>query len=103
MTKIFKKKKLCKKYKEKIKKEESQQTQTNNKINHTENKYVQTKLFNMSNTTLSKCQTSILLRGLEFTSILKINSIKLTCDLKTFVHKLRLIGYSITTLRQLIK
>ena len=47
----------------------------------------------MSNTTLSKCQTSILLRGLKYTPTPQSNSIQLTCDLKTFAHKLRLTEY----------
>ena len=47
----------------------------------------------MSNTTLSKCQTSILLRGFKFTPTPQSNSIQLTCDLKTFAHKLRLTEY----------
>ena len=47
----------------------------------------------MSNTTLSKCQTSILLRASKFTPTLQSNSIQLTCDLKTFAHKLRLTEY----------
>ena len=47
----------------------------------------------MSNTTLSKYQTSILLRGLKFTPTPQSNSIQLTCDLKTFAHKLRLTKY----------
>ena len=42
---------------------------------------------------LSKCQTSILLRGLRFTPTPQSNSIQLTCDLKTFAHKLRLTEY----------
>ena len=48
---------------------------------------------NLSNTTLSKCQTSILLRGLKFTPTPQSNSIQLTCDLKTFARKLRLTEY----------
>ena len=47
----------------------------------------------MSNTTLSKCQTSILLRVLKFTPTPQSNSIQLTCDLKTFAHKLKLTEY----------
>ena len=58
----------------------------------------------MSNTTLSKCQTSILLRGLKFTPTPQSNSIQLTCDLKTFAHKLRLTEYfddhNVTTIDQ---
>ena len=70
--------------------EVTQPTPTNNKNNHTEeNKCSQPKLFNLSNTTLSKCQTSIPLRGLKFTPTPQ-SSIQLTCDLKTFAHKLRL-------------
>ena len=74
--------------------EGTQPTPTNNKNNHTEeNKCSQPKLFNLSNTTLSKCQTSILLRGLKFTPALQSNCIQLTCDVKTFAHKLRLTKY----------
>ena len=58
----------------------------------------------MSNTTLSKCQTSILLRGLKLTPTPQSNSIQLTCDLKTFAHKLRLTEYfddhNVTTIDQ---
>ena len=43
--------------------------------------------------TLSKCQTSILLRGLKFTPTPESNGIQLTCDLKIFAHKLRLTDY----------
>ena len=43
--------------------------------------------------TLSKCQISILLRGLKFTPTYQSNSIQLKCDLKTSVHKLRLTQY----------
>ena len=71
-----------------------QPTQTNNKNHHSEeNKYIQPKLFNLSNTTLSKCQTSILLRGLKFTPLPKNDNVQLICDLKTFTHKLRLAEY----------
>ena len=74
--------------------EETLPTPTNSKNTHTEkNKYSQPKLFNLSNTTLSKSQTSILLRGLKFTIAPQSNSIQLTCDLKTFAHKLRLTEY----------
>ena len=74
--------------------EETQPTPTNNKNHLTEeNKYMPAKLFNLSNTALSKCQTSILLRDLKFTSTPKHSSIKLTCDLKTFAHRLRLTEY----------
>ena len=74
--------------------EGTQPTPTNNKNNHTEeNKCSQPKLFNLSNTTLSKCQTSILLRGLKFTPTPQSNSIQLTCDLKIFAHKLTLTEY----------
>ena len=74
--------------------EGTQPTPTNNKNNHTEeNKFIQPKLFNLSNTTLSKCQTSILLRDLKFTPTPESNSIQLECDLKTFAHKLRLTEY----------
>ena len=70
--------------------EEMQPTLTNNKNYYTEeNKYSQPKLVNLSNTTLSKCQTSILL----FTPIPQSNSIQLTCDLKIFEDKLRLTEY----------
>ena len=55
--------------------------------------YIQPKLFNLSNTTLSKCQTSILLRGLKFTPTPKTKSIQLTFHLKTFTHKLRITEY----------
>ena len=59
--------------------EGTQPTPTNNKNNLTEeNKCSQPKLFNLSNTTLSKCQTSILLRGLKFTPTPQSNSIQLT-------------------------
>ena len=68
--------------------EGTQPTPINNKNNHTEeNKSSQPKLFNLSNTTLSKCQTSILLRALKFTPTPQSNSIQLTCDLKTFANK----------------
>ena len=74
--------------------EGSQPTPTNNKNSHTEeSKCSQPKLFNLSNMTLCKCQTSILLRGLKFTPTPESNSIQLTCDLKTFAHKLRLTEY----------
>ena len=73
---------------------ETQPTPTNNKNHRTEeNKYGQLNFFNLSNTTLSKCQTSILLRGLKFTPTPQSNSIQLTFDLKTFAHKLRLTKY----------
>ena len=42
---------------------------------------------------MSKCQTSILLRGLKFFPTPQSNSIQLTCTLKTFAHKLRLTEY----------
>ena len=92
---IFKKtKKLCKRQKKTQTVGETQPAPTNNKSHHTEeNKYSQPKLFNLSSTTLSKCQTSILLRGLKFTPRPQSNSIQLTCDLKTFAHKLRLTEY----------
>ena len=96
MTKTFsKKQKRFVKDKKKIQNVEgTQPTPTNNKSNHTEeNKYSQPKLFNLPNTTLSKCQTSILLWGLKFTPTSQNNSIPLTCDLKTFAHKLRLTEY----------
>ena len=74
--------------------EGTQPRPTNNKNNHTEeNKYSQPKLFNLSKTTLSKCQTSILLKRLKLTPTLQSNSVQLTCDLKTFAHKLRLTEY----------
>ena len=47
----------------------------------------------MSSTTLSKSETSIVLRGLKFTPTPKSNSIQFTCDLQTFAHKLRLREY----------
>ena len=96
MTKIFsKKQKNFEKDKRKTQNvQETQPTPTNNKNHHTEeNKYSQPTLFNLSNTTLSKCQTSILLRVLKFTPTPQSNSIQLTCDLKTFAHKLRLTEY----------
>ena len=96
MTKTFSKKQknFVKDKKKTQNLEETQPTPTNNKNHHTEeNKYSQPKLFNLSNTTLSKCQTSILLRGLKFTPTPQSNSIQLTCDLKTFAHKLRLTEY----------
>ena len=75
-------------------KKKTQPTPTNNKNHHTEeNKYIQPKLFNLSNTALSKCQTSILLIGLKCTPKLKCNNIQLTCDLKTSKPKLRLTEY----------
>ena len=74
--------------------EETQPTPTNNKNHHTEeNIYSQPKLFNLSNTTLSKCQASILLRGLKFTPTPQSDSIQLTCHLKTFPQKLKLTEY----------
>ena len=75
MTKTFfkKQKNLVKKHKKRQNVEQTQPTPTNNKNNHTEeNKYIQPKLFNLSNTMLSKCQTNILLTGLKFTPTLKI-------------------------------
>ena len=74
--------------------QETQPTPTNNKNYHNEeNRYSQPKHLNLSNTTLSKCQRSVLTRGLKFTPITQSNSIQLTCDLKTFAHKLRLTEY----------
>ena len=74
--------------------EGTQPTPTNNKNNCTEeNKYSQPKLFNLSNMMVSKCQASILLRGLKFTATPQSNSIQLACDLKTFAHNLRLTEY----------
>ena len=90
--KISKKKSFVKEKTQNV--EKTQPTPTNNKNHHTEeNKYSQPKLFNLSNTTLSKCQTSIFLRGLKFTPAPQSNSIQLACDLKTFAHKLRLTEY----------
>ena len=87
------KKKLCKKEKTQNV-EETQPRPTNKKTHHNvKNKYVQPKLLNLSNTTLSKCQTSIRLRRLKFTPTPKSNSIQLTCDLKGIALKLRLIEY----------
>ena len=53
-----------------------QPTQSNDK-NHLseENKYIQPKLLNLSNTTLSKCHTSIPVRGLKFTPLPKSNNV----------------------------
>ena len=96
MTKTFskKQKKLCKRQKGNKNVQGTQTRPTNNKNNHTEeNKCSHPKLFNLSNTTLSKCQTSILLRRLKFTPTPQSNSIQLTCDLKTFARKLRLTEY----------
>ena len=90
MTKAFLKK--FKKQKENKKKEETQSTPTNNKSHHSEEKkFIQPKLFNLSNTALPKFQTSNLLRGLKFTPTPKSKSIELTCGLKAFPHKLRLL------------
>ena len=107
MTKtISKKQKNFVKYKKETQNVEgTQPTPTNNKNNLTEeNKCSQPKLFNLSNTTLSKCQRNILLRGLKFTPTPQSNSIQLTCDLKTFAHKLRLTEYfddhNVTTIDQ---
>ena len=86
--------------------EEMQPTPTKNKNHHTEeSKYIQPKqtklkLFNLSNTTLSKCQTRIFLRGLKFNSTTKSKSTQLTYDLR-HLHKLKTIRN--TTLRQLTK
>ena len=102
MTKTFSKKQknFVKDKKQTQNVEGTQPTPTNNKNNHTE----QNKFFNLSNTTLSKYQTSILLRGLKFTPTPQSNSIQLTCDLKTFAHKLRLTEYfddhNVTTIDQ---
>ena len=65
-------------------------------VKNTHSKYkkiIQSRLLNFSNTKLSKSQTNILLRALKVTPIAKSNTIQLTCDYKTFVHKLRLIEY----------
>ena len=89
MTKTFSKKQknFVKEKKKAQNVEGNQPTPTNNKNNHTEkNKYSQPKLFNLSDTTLSKCQTSILLRGLRFTPTPESDSIQLTCNLNTFAH-----------------
>ena len=84
MTKIFliKWKELCIKQKENTKCRRNLTAPTKNKNNHVkENKYIQPTRFNLSSTTLYMCQTSILLRGLKFSSRTKSNSIQLTFDL----------------------
>ena len=108
MTKIFSKKqnKFVKDKKKTQNVEETQPAPTNNKNHHSEeNIYSQPKLFNLSDTTLSKCQTSVLLRGLKFIPTPQSNTIQLTCDLKTFAHKLRLTeyfdGHNVTSIAQL--
>ena len=88
MTKTFliKTKKLCKKQKETQNVQKTQSTPTSIRN-------IQPKLFNLSNATLSKCQTSIFLRGSKFTATPIINSIQLTFDHKTFAHKLKSTEY----------
>ena len=65
---FFKKKKISKK--KILKKIKKNATSTNNK-NHDseENKFTQSRLFNLPKTMRSKCQISILLKGLKFTPI----------------------------------
>ena len=55
--------------------------------------FVQPKFFSLSNITLPKCQTFILLRDLKLTPTPENSSIQLTCHHKIFAHKLRLIEY----------
>ena len=80
MTKTFSKKQknfIKDKKKTKQNVEETQPTPANNKNHHIEeNKCSQPKLFNLSNTTLSKFQTRILLRGLKFTPTPQSDSIQ---------------------------
>ena len=93
MIKIFSKKQknFAKDKKKTQNAKEAQPTPANNKNQRTEeSKYSQPKLFNLPNTTLSNCQTSILLRDLKFIPTPQNKSIQLTCDLKTFAHELRL-------------
>ena len=93
MIKIFsKKQKIFAKDKKKTQNaKETQPTPANNKNHRTEeSKYSQPKLFSLPNTTLSNCQTSILLRDLKFIPTPQNKGIQLTCDLKTFAHELRL-------------
>ena len=71
-----------------------QPTLPKNKNHHTEDsKYIQPKqpkpkLFNLSNTTLSKCKTRIFLGGLKFKSKTKNKSTQLKYDLR-HLHELR--------------
>ena len=75
MTKKIKNRNFVKTKKKRQNVEETQPTLTSNIRYHSkENKYIQPKLFNLSNTMLYKCQTSILLRGLKFTSTPKSNT-----------------------------
>ena len=96
MTKKFlrKQENFVKKKKKTQKVQETQPTTTNNKNHGTEeNKYIQPKFFNFSETTLSKCQTNIVLIGLKFIPTPKSKSIQLTCHPKAFANKPRQTEY----------
>ena len=96
MTKKFlrKQENFVKNKKKTQKVQETQPTTTNNKNHGTEeNKYIQPKFFNFSETTLSKCQTNIVLIGLKLIPTPKSKSIQLTCDPKAFANKPRQTEY----------